>query len=150
MPFSLLPEFVSVVFMKETTHYGDFTNSFSYANCNVTSLALFKNGIAHFLNQESQGAEILENSHRHYLWYDEFLKCYGSEASSVSPQRFFHDLFVFTFDLTSVPLFWEHSKDNTSDRLNLVSAGILDLEVTFKAPLAENLILCHWLSKIRC
>ena len=59
MSFGLLLDFVSVIFQKESIHCGNYGN----ANTNIKSLTLFKNGIAHFLNQESQGMKIEENSH---------------------------------------------------------------------------------------
>ena len=62
MSFGLLPDFVSVIFQKESIHCGNFGNAYSYTNTNVKSLTLFKNGIAHFLNQESQGMKIEEDS----------------------------------------------------------------------------------------
>ena len=142
MSFGLLPEFVAVVFQKESIHCGNYENPFSYNSCDVKSLKLSKNGIGHFLNHESTGMKVVEDSHKHYLWYDEFLKCFGKEASSIGPDRFFHDLFVFTFDLSCVPTFWEHDKCDNSAKLNLVSAGVIDLEVTFDKPTDTNLIVC--------
>ena len=142
LPYGVLPEFVAVVFLKETTHGGNFQNRFCYKHNDITSLTLFKNGVAHFLNQESQGDEIKEQSHRHFLWYDEFLKCYSSNSASIDPFKFYHDLFVFTFDLSTVPIVWENSQTDASTKLNLISAGTIDLEVTFKAALPENLIVC--------
>lgn len=142
LPFGILPEYVAIVFMKETTHVGNFQNAFCYKHNDVTSLTLRKNGVAHFLNEESKGDKIEEQSHRHFLWYDEFLKCFGNHSSSIEPSKFYHDLFVFTFDLSTVPVVWENSKTDASTKLNLLSAGTIDLEVTFNAALPENLIIC--------
>ena len=76
------------------------------------------------------------------MWYDEFLKCYSSNSASIDPFKFYYDLFVFTFDLSTVPIVWENSQTDASTKLNLISAGTIDLEVTFKAALPENLIVC--------
>ena len=142
MPFGILPDYISIVFMKESTHVGNFENSFCYKNNNVKCMKLFKNGIAHYLNQESEGKKIDRDSHRHFLWYGEFLKCYGNKASSVDTSRFYDDLFVFTFYLSSVPVAWETDKNDDSSKINLLTAGTIDLEVTFAEKLSKNLVAC--------
>ena len=142
MPFGILPDSISIVFMKESTHVGNFQNSFCYKNNDVKSMKLYKNGIPHYLNQESGGTEIKKDSNHHFLWYNEYLKCYGSKATSVDTGRFYHDLFVFTFYLSAVSVTWETDKNDDTPKLNLYTAGTIDLEVTFANQVPHNLIVC--------
>ena len=142
MPFGILPDYISIVFMKESTHVGNYQNTYCYKNNDVKSMKLYKNGIPHYLNQELGGTKIKENSNLHFLWYNEYLKCYGSKAASVDTGRFYHDLFVFTFYLSAVPVTWETDKNEDTSKLNLLTAGTIDLEVTFAKEVPENLIIC--------
>merc|ERR1711895_337301 len=96
----------------------------------------------HYLNQELGGTKIKENSNLHFLLYNEYLKCYGSQAASVDTGRFYHELFVFTFYLSAVPVTWETDKKEDTPKLNLLTAGTIDLEVTFAKEVPHNLIIC--------
>ena len=142
LPFGLLPNRVSIVFMKESTHVGNYENTYCYKNNDVSSLKLYKDGIPHYLNQEFSGTIVKENTNLHFLWYNEYLKCYGSQAASIDTSRFYHDLFVFTFYLNAVPVTWETDKNDDTPKLNLFTAGTIDLEVTFANQVPHNLIVC--------
>ena len=142
MPFGILPDYISIVFMKESMHVGNYQNTYCYKNNDVSSLKLYKDGIPHYLNQEFSGNVVKENTNLHYLWYNEYLKCYGSQAASVDTSRFYHDLFVFTFYLSAVPVTWEMDKNDDTPKLNLFTAGTIDLEVTFAKAVPKNLIIC--------
>ena len=142
LPFGLLPNRVSILFMKESTHVGNYENTYCYKNNDVSSLKLYKDGIPHYLNQEFSGKIVKENTNLHFLWYNEYLKCYGSKAASVDTSRFYHDLFVFTFYLSAVPVTWETDKNEDTPKLNLYTAGTIDLEVTFANPVSNNLVVC--------
>lgn len=107
-------------------------------------MQIYKNGIPIFQNERLKQLELSRNSSDLDYLYTAFTKCFGESSYDISIERYQFDHFVLAFNLSSNPIVaQEKTISFTSSNRNLapLDAGVIDVEVTMKSDLAENIFV---------
>ena len=148
--FSQIPSVLLMFFVLESVGNGDrLNNRFTYKNMDVGKIEIFKSSVPHHSNPTTSLMNITQNSYWHYKWYNDFVSTFGSASLDMTPESFFLDSFIYTFNLSPNPLIPGQDQlitERASDRkLSLIEAGALDISLSFNTSLAENTCV-HFLS----
>ena len=137
--FQQIPGCLTILFVQEDVSNGDrLHNRFSYQNMDVSKIAIFKGGKPHHTNDHTVNMSIRKGNFWHLKWYRDFVELYGERSKDITPECFFDDLFLFTFNLSPNQIVDKQMSvsETPSDRkLNLVEAGSLNVVLEFNTTL---------------
>ena len=85
--------------------------------------------------------DVSSSDSRHVMFfYNQFLKlCCKNGNPNVSFETFFHDCFVFTVDLSCIPV--EFAGTDVSKHTELLSQGTVDIRLLLSEKFPENMIM---------
>ena len=143
----VLPQTLIFFFTESKREFGDYNSTkYYYKSQNVASVRVFSSGrpcndltIFSSMDTETRG------SFTNLALYENFLSCFGKKAHlTVTPEVFHETMFIYCLNLSSEP----HSSSNpgvTLDavdrKVSMISAGVLDLDIVFRNPTTDNLLL---------
>ena len=143
----VVPQTMVFFFTKENVAWGNSLDSrFVFRSQDVTQIKIFKNGKpcqddTVFSSMETKK----RNSFTHYALYRNFLSCFGDKAKlTVDLESFFENVFVYCVNLSADPRVNDEfgiMKNAEERRVSFVESAVLDIDVTFGAPVDDNYVL---------
>ena len=140
--YGILPESLIIFLVTAKAHVGEHKNRYAFHPWGVKSMQLMVGGGNHFQNGLFTNMDLSKKSSPHVkIWYENFLKIFPKTAEDISLEIFFHDFFLYCFEI--------YPRDNSTKYgdLSLLTTGSCDLSLHFKEPLKQDLVLytlaCH-------
>ena len=135
-PYGVLPEFVTLLILPDSRHFGNFENSYVYSRLDIESIQLFIDGHPCFLNDRLRNLQLNSIlSPDVSFFYRNFLLAYGGNSRFITLKTFFTDFFCMSFPLTAMAT-------GTSDgALPLIRSGGLNATITLRSAQSKNYVL---------
>ena len=136
--FSRCPEVVLLCFISDKRHVGVNIPRMVFTHFGLETLSITRNGLPYVDNEFTRDMDLdnIDSPHVDHF-YRKLVRFFRPHAEkSVSRLRFFSEMFLICIEPASIPrtLFPE----DTSDTVNLSQTMVLDVNLSFKAPLQEN------------
>lgn len=137
--FARTPKKIFFTLTPETSFLGDHGPRHIFKHHDLKHICLTKNGVNHHTSGRTSDMDLSDPMGSDALfWYSSFLSC--TKSKTLSFERFYHELFVFSYNLDPNPLHLM-TNESSKDNLGLVSSGTIDASISFKENPSTNLIL---------
>ena len=137
--FSRCPEVILLCFVSDKRHMGNNINRMIFHSFGLESLAVTRNGLPSVNNEFTRNMDLdnIDSPHVDFF-YRNLINFFRPNAEkSVSRVRFFSEMFLICIEPGAIPrtLFPEDPRET----VNLSQTLVLDIDLTFKKKLDENL-----------
>ena len=137
--FSRCPEVVLLCFVTDKRHEGNNINRMIFHSFGLESLTITRNGLPSVHNEFTRNMDLDNINSPHIdFFYRSLVDFFRPHAEkSVSRERFFSEMFLICIEPGPIPrtLFPEDPRET----VNLSSTLVLDVDLTFKKKLPDNL-----------
>ena len=143
--FSVTAKTLVISMVPETAHQGSYIeNRYFFQHFNMSSLKVYLSGVP-LVSNSIHGSMDLSKKYgeSHMYWYKNMIQTFSDTAMDITMESFWKDSFIFCLPVGSYNYGDNYvmARNNNDRKMNFLSAGVVDLDISFAQPLESNVMI---------